>query len=155
MPSCGWSGKADVSAPVGVCDVKNNPLTVGSSTQNGCNGGDAYMCADQSPWAVSDTLAYGFAATHIAGESESDWCCSCYELTFTSTSLATSGKKMIVQATNTGGDLNSNQFDLAIPGGGVGIFNGCTTEWGAPSSGWGAQYGGKRTHYGKTQGKQN
>lgn len=28
------------------------------------------------------------------------------------------------------------------PGGGVGIFNGCTTEWGAPSSGWGAQYGG-------------
>jgi hypothetical protein len=29
-----------------------------------------------------------------------------------------------------------------IPGGGVGIFNGCTQEWGAPSSGWGAQYGG-------------
>src|SRR6202021_2993901 len=29
-----------------------------------------------------------------------------------------------------------------IPGGGVGIFNGCTTEWGAPSSGWGSQYGG-------------
>jgi len=145
MPSCGWSGKADVSAPVGVCDVNNNLLTVGSGTQNGCDGGDAYMCADQSPWAVSDTLAYGFAATHIAGESESDWCCSCYELTFTSTSLATSGKKMIVQATNTGGDLNSNQFDLAIPGGGVGIFNGCTNEWGAPSSGWGAQYGGKKT----------
>ena len=24
----------------------------------------------------------------------------------------------------------------------MGIFNGCTTEWGAPSSGWGAQYGG-------------
>lgn len=33
-------------------------------------------------------------------------------------------------------------FHLQIPGGGVGIFNGCTTEWGAPSSGWGAQYGG-------------
>lgn len=29
-----------------------------------------------------------------------------------------------------------------MPGGGVGIFNGCTTQWGAPSSGWGAQYGG-------------
>lgn len=49
---------------------------------------------------------------------------------------------MIVQATNTGGDLGSNQFDLAMPGGGVGIYNGCTDEWGAPSSGWGAQYGG-------------
>lgn len=38
-------------------------------------------------------------------------------LTFTSTSIA--GKKMIVQATNTGGDLSEGQFDLAIPGGGV------------------------------------
>ena len=38
-------------------------------------------------------------------------------LTFTSTSIA--GKKMIVQATNTGADLASGQFDLAIPGGGV------------------------------------
>jgi hypothetical protein len=37
-------------------------------------------------------------------------------------------------------DLSNNHCQ--IPGGGVGIFNGCTTEWGAPSSGWGAQYGG-------------
>ena len=49
---------------------------------------------------------------------------------------------MIIQATNTGADLAQGQFDLAIPGGGVGIYNGCTAEWGAPSSGWGAQYGG-------------
>jgi hypothetical protein len=61
-------------------------------------------------------------------------------LTFTTTSIA--GKSMIVQTTNTGGDLGSNQFDLAIPGGGVGLFNACTDEWNAPSSGWGAQYGG-------------
>lgn len=40
-------------------------------------------------------------------------------LTFTSTSIQ--GKKMIIQATNTGADLNEGQFDLAIPGGGVGI----------------------------------
>jgi hypothetical protein len=53
-----------------------------------------------------------------------------------------SGKKMVVQATNTGGDLGDNHFDLAIPGGGVGIFNGCTAQFGAPSSGWGQQYGG-------------
>ena len=70
------------------------------------------MCSSQSPWAVSDSLAYGFAAVNIAGGSESSWCCTCYELTFTSTSIA--GKKMIVQATNTGGDLGSNQFDLAV-----------------------------------------
>lgn len=32
-----------------------------------------------------------------------------------------------------------------MPGGGFGIFNGCTTEWGTPSTGWGAQYGGIST----------
>lgn len=61
-------------------------------------------------------------------------------LSFTGTNLT-----MVVQATNTGADLGSNQFDLAMPGGGVGIYNGCTAEWGAPSSGWGAQYGGITT----------
>ena len=29
-----------------------------------------------------------------------------------------------------------------MPGGGFGIFNGCTPEWGTPVGGWGAQYGG-------------
>jgi hypothetical protein len=38
------------------------------------------MCSDQSPWAVSDSLAYGFAAVSIPNETESDWCCACYEL---------------------------------------------------------------------------
>lgn len=46
---------------------------------------------------------------------------------------------MIVQATNTGGDLGSNQFDIAMPGGGVGLFNGCATQY---SSSWGSTYGG-------------
>lgn len=113
-PSCAWSGKAtlaDGSNPVTTCDINDNPLT-DYDTASGCNGGDAYMCSDQSPWAVSDTLAYGFAAVSIAGGSESSWCCACYELTFTSG--AAEGKKMIVQATNTGSDLGSNQFDLAV-----------------------------------------
>ena len=70
------------------------------------------MCSDQSPWAVSSDLAYGYAAVNIAGGSESSWCCACYELTFTSGPVE--GKKMVVQATNTGGDLGSNQFDLAV-----------------------------------------
>jgi len=51
-------------------------------------------------------------------------------------------KKMVVQVTNTGGDLGSNHFDVQIPGGGVGIFNGCTAQWGAGTDGWGARYGG-------------
>ncbi|KAK2629462.1 hypothetical protein QTJ16_000282 [Diplocarpon rosae] len=101
------------------------------------------MCSNQTPWAVSETLAYGFVAATIAGGTEASWCCACYELTFTSGPVA--GKQMVVQATNTGGDLGSNQFDIAIPGGGFGSFNGCTAEWGTPSTGWGAQYGGITT----------
>jgi hypothetical protein len=49
---------------------------------------------------------------------------------------------MAVQITNTGSDLGSNQFDLAIPGGGVGIFNGCQKQYNAPAEGWGSRYGG-------------
>ncbi|KAF9692094.1 hypothetical protein EKO04_010053 [Ascochyta lentis] len=139
-PSCGWSGKASVSSPVKSCDKSDNPIA-DMAAKSGCeSGGSAFMCTNQSPWAVNDNLAYGFAAVKLAGGSESSWCCACYELTFTSG--AVKGKKMVVQATNTGGDLGENHFDLQMPGGGVGIFNGCTAEFGAPSTGWGQQYGG-------------
>jgi hypothetical protein len=47
---------------------------------------------------------------------------------------------MIVQSTNTGGDLGSNHFDLLIPGGGVGLFNGCQSQFGQSLPG--QQYGG-------------
>jgi hypothetical protein len=141
-PSCAWPGKVNLAAgatPVKTCDIKDKPLT-DPNASSGCSGGTAYQCSNESPWAINDDLAYGYAAVNIAGGTEASWCCACYELTFTSGPVA--GKKMIVQATNTGGDLAGNQFDLSIPGGGVGIFNGCTDEWGAPSAGWGAQYGG-------------
>jgi len=136
-PSCAWTGKASVSAPVKTCD--KNQGTLGPDVKSGCDsGGSAYTCASNQPWAVNSNLAYGFAAVNIAGGSESGWCCQCYQLTFTSGPV--SGKTMIVQATNTGGDLGSNQFDLLIPGGGVGIFNGCTGQYGSWNGG--AQYGG-------------
>ena len=48
----------------------------------------------------------------------------------------------IVKATNTGGDVGVGQFDLLMPGGGVGLFNGCQPQWGAPADGWGDRYGG-------------
>ena len=76
--SCAWSGKAAVSAPVKTCNIRDQPLS-DVNAQSGCNGGSAFMCSSQSPWAVSDTLAYGFAAVHIPGGSESSWCCACYE----------------------------------------------------------------------------
>jgi hypothetical protein len=138
-PSASWSGKAAVSKPVNSC-AKDGKTVVSAGTKSGCDGGTAFMCANQQPWAVTDTLAYGFAAASIAGGNESTWSCACYQLTFTSGTA--SGKKMVVQVTNTGSDLGSNHFDLQIPGGGVGIFNGCSAQYGAPSDGWGARYGG-------------
>jgi hypothetical protein len=113
-PSCGWTGKitlASGSNPVTSCDASDNPIT-NYDAKSGCDGGSTYMCSSQQPWAVSDSLSYGFAAVAISGGTEASWCCACYELTFTSGPVA--GKKLVVQATNTGGDLGSNQFDLAV-----------------------------------------
>lgn len=114
--SCAWNGKATLatgSNPVSSCDISNNPLSnYNAVSYCASSAGTAYMCGSQTPWAVSNTLSYGFAATNIAGGSEASWCCACYQLTFTSGPVT--GKQMIVQSTNTGGDLGSNQFDLAV-----------------------------------------
>ncbi|QRV85207.1 glycoside hydrolase family 45 protein [Ceratobasidium sp. AG-Ba] len=60
-----------------------------------------------SPFAVSDSLSYGFAAANIQGGSEASWCCQCYNLTFTSGPVA--GKSLILQVTNTGGNLGNGE----------------------------------------------
>jgi hypothetical protein len=53
---------------------------------------------------------------------------------------ALKGKEMIVQATNTGYDLSNNHFDIAMPGGGQGIFQGCSIQY--VNYQGGATYGG-------------
>ena len=104
-PSCAWPMDS-TTLPVKTCDASDKPLA-DANTQSACAGGTAYMCSDQSPWAVTPDLAYGFAAITASAPN----CCACYQLTFTSDNVA--GKKMIVQATNTGSDVSSTQFDLA------------------------------------------
>lgn len=112
-PSCAWPKKGNSPNPLRTCDKNDQPLNDGGNTRSGCDsGGSAFMCSNQSPWAVNETVAYGWAAVNIAGSNEAAWCCACYELTFTSGPVA--GKKMIVQATNTGGDLGNNHFDIAV-----------------------------------------
>lgn len=139
-PSCAWPGKAQVSEPVRTCNRQDLwPSPLDPNAQSACGNGEAYTCSNNGPWAVNDNLAYGFAAAKLAGKSERDWCCACYELTFTTTELR--GKKMIVQATSTGGDLEQNHFDIAMPGGGVGYYTqGCAKQF--PGVWQGAQYGG-------------
>jgi hypothetical protein len=117
---------------------------VGSSTTSACSGGSAYACIDFSPTAQSDCLAYGFAAFNGAS------CGTCYQLTFTGTTshgggpgvAAVKGKQIVVQVVNIGG-LANNQFDIMIPGGGVGLNpNTCGGEWNLSTSQLGSTYGG-------------
>jgi len=104
------------------------------------------MCHGLSPWAVSSTLSYGYAAT-----SSGDVCGRCFQIQFTGQSYnggndpgsaALSGKTMIVQATNVGYDVSGGQFDILVPGGGVGAFNACSDQWGVSNNELGEQYGG-------------
>jgi hypothetical protein len=97
-----------------------------------------------APQVESDSLAYAFAAYNGAS------CGTCFQLTFTgnsndgnsdSGSEQICGKSIIVQVVNTGG-LAQGQFDLLIPGGGVGANDACSTEWNVSSSQLGVQYGG-------------
>lgn len=125
-PSCGWSANAN-NKPVHTCG-KDGVSTVDGSTQSACGGGSAYMCYWGAPWAVSDTLSFGFAAYNGVD------CGTCFQIQFTGKgqyndkdpgSMALNGKTMVVQVINIGG-IAANQFDLLIPGGGVGANNACT-----------------------------
>lgn len=115
-PSCAWHGKASVSHPVQDCNATDFPspsIEVGS----GCEyGGNAYACNNQTPWAVNDTFSYGFAGMFISGHKdlESNWCCACYQVNFTSDPL--SGKSMVIQASNTAYDMpiSVNRISLAV-----------------------------------------
>jgi len=116
------------------------------NVSSACSGGSAYMCYGLTPWAVSNTLAYGYAATPTGSNS----CGKCYEVQFTGAgqygadpgSAALKGKTMIVQSINVGGDVSQGQFDIMVPGGGVGQFNACSSQWGVSNSALGEQYGG-------------
>ncbi|KAJ3341434.1 hypothetical protein HDU93_004835 [Gonapodya sp. JEL0774] len=145
-PSCGWlsnSGLTGVAARS--CAASGATLTA-KNVKNPCGGGGitgpedgfAYACTDAVPIVVNSDLAYGFAALPFPDVEE---CCACYELTFTSSAIA--GKRMVVQKINNGRDLATTQFDLQIPGGGLGIFDGCSRQFGVDANtNWGFRYGG-------------
>lgn len=113
------------------------------NTQSACAGGGSFACYDEAPRAVSECLSYG----HVAKANPN--CGQCYRIQFTGEgehnpndpgSKLIKGKQMIVKVTNTGSDVAGNQFDLMIPGGGVGQFDACSQQWG--TSDLGERYGG-------------
>ena len=145
-PHCGWSGNVPSGMePMKSCGPNNQVLSDLDATSS-CEGGNAHTCYGLAPFAVNNTLSYGYAAT-----SSGDVCGRCYQLEFTGQSYnapgdpgsaALAGKTMIVQAINVGYDVGGGQFDIMVPGGGVGAFNGCANQWGVSNSELGAQYGG-------------
>jgi hypothetical protein len=143
-PSCAWAANAGGRHPVNSCNQQNQSIGA-SDQQSACSGGGAYACFDLSPWAVSDTMAYGFAAFN------GTQCGQCYELKFTGQSnsapndpgsAALCGKTMIVQVVNIG-NITAGQFDIMVPGGGVGLnANTCPAQWGTSASSLGETNGG-------------
>jgi hypothetical protein len=134
QPACAVSGGHKCSQD-GVTQTGDN----GSA----CAGGGAFACYDDAPRAVSNCLSYG----HTAKANPN--CGGCFRIQFTGTghdnpndigSRLIQSKQMIVKVTNTGSDVAGNQFDLMIPGGGVGLFNACSRQWGTDDLG--GQYGG-------------
>lgn len=141
MPHCAWPENAGGNATK-TCDAKGKNFVQGG--QNICAGGQNTTCTSQIPFAVNDKIAYAFAAVPAADGGK---CGKCFALEFTgegkyetkANHQALRGKTLIVMASNIGGDVQGGQFDVMIPGGGKGAFDGCSQMgWGSQ----GEQYGG-------------
>jgi hypothetical protein len=125
------------------CGANGTSSDGGSSA---CVGGSAYACYSEAPRAIGTQVSYGYVAVPNPS------CNTCYHLQFTGTgqhnqadagSKLIAGKHMIVKVSNTGGDVGGNQFDLMIPGGGVGQNQGtCPKQWNVNVSELGATSGG-------------
>ena len=151
-------------------DVEVPTFTLGDVTKSwfGYNGtrsacGDekekgVFTCTDMAPIAVNDTLSYAY----VAGTADSK-CGKCYHLQYDghfkdefennppkATHKALKGKHLVVMASNIGNDvaggdakLPAGQFDLMVPGGGVGAFDALSTQVNKGAGfNWGAGFGG-------------
>jgi len=116
-----------------------------------------FTCTDMAPIAVNDNLAYAY----VAGTADSK-CGKCYHLQYDghfkdefemnppkATHKALKGKHLVVMASNIGmdvaggnPDLPAGQFDLMVPGGGVGAFDALSVQVNGANVNWGAGFGG-------------
>ena len=144
-PHCSWPEHAHGNYSK-QCTNKGKTENTNWGDGSICSGGSQMTCTSQIPFTIDGCteMAFAFAAVPAANGGQ---CGKCFQLTFTGTGKYSNdanikrlkGKKLIIMATNVGGDVQQGQFDIMIPGGGVGIFNGCSSMgWGSQ----GAQYGG-------------
>ena len=153
-PHCAWSEKVDANAnPYQIarnCSIQDEEIPAFTKSEDGTwlkgtvsacdNGGFAFACTDMIPVAVNDTLAYAF----VAGP-PTQGCGKCYHFQYDGhfhnegdynkpkeTHQALAGKHIIAMASNIGHDVDggTTQFDLMVPGGGVGAFDALTRQTG-------------------------
>ena len=143
-PSCGWPANIHTGGKITPsCDARNLPWLKPYK--------DAFVCWNQAPWLddANPMVSYGFVATPSAAAS----CGKCFEFEYLGEAQFRSddagsqrlrGKRMIVAATNIGSDVFHGQFDLMMPGGGVGLYDKCSNQFAAHQRGldMGARYGG-------------
>ncbi len=122
--------------------------TSACSSERGGGTGGAFVCTDMSPVAVNDTLAYAFVAGPGSGVKG---CGKCYHLQFNggnhdnqikAAHKALKGKHLIVMASNIGHDVEEGQFDMMVPGGGVGQYDALSSQIGVSKDQLGVTYGG-------------
>jgi hypothetical protein len=148
--SCSWADKNQFppltrSDRCRACE-KNGTTQIAANDINksSCGGGNSYTCYDFIPRIVDNNMAFAFAA------SPTDQCGKCFQLQFdggshdtpNSTHTAIKGKTLIVMTSNMGGDVSQGQFDILIPGGGLGQFDSFSGQIGVSKDKLGHQYGG-------------
>jgi len=144
-PHCSWPEHAHGNYSK-QCTNKGQNESSDWSGGSICSGGGLMTCTSQIPFTIDGCTEMGFAFAAVPASNGGD-CGKCFQLTFTGKGKYSTdenhtyikGKKLIIMTTNIGGDVQQGQFDIMIPGGGVGMFNGCS------SMGWGPQgeqYGG-------------
>ena len=138
-----------------------NPNWMGyTGTSSACGAAKekgVFTCTDMAPIQVTENLSYGYVAGTADGK-----CGKCYHLQYDghfknesqdnkpkATHQALKGKHMVVMASNIGHDvaggnpqLPAGQFDLMVPGGGVGNFDALSLQVGVARSDLGVNDGG-------------
>ncbi|WP_294113691.1 glycosyl hydrolase family 5 [uncultured Fibrobacter sp.] len=121
-------------------------------TNSACDTKDStgtFTCSDMAPIAVNENLSYGYVAG--SGSLYKYGCGKCYHLQYNggnhandvkATHKALKGKHIVVMVSNIGYDVEEGQFDMLVPGGGVGAFDALSTMLGVSKSDLGAGSGG-------------
>jgi len=143
--SCSWGTKPQNLPGTRCRACQKDGVTEIGDVASSCTGGSSYTCFDFIPHKVDDNLAYAFAAA------PTDMCGKCFELQFDGglkdyppkeNHKALEGKKLIVIASNTGSDVSQGQFDILIPGGGLGKYDAFSGQIGVSKEQLGDNSGG-------------